>query len=126
MMSVLLLVGAWPSGIVNKGHSRWLPVAWLHPPKTGSSFGLTVMRHACTGIPSDSSVGCGPPISDLARIAEPLRERCAGGFTSLERVNGHSPANMSEDYGRLVTMFRDRRGIRTPSLPISSQVPSTT
>ena len=82
-----------------------LPIAWLHPPKTGSSFGLTVYRHACSGIPADADVGCHPPIFGLTR-RYPVLEHCHGGFTSPSRVDMHEPANLTQDYGRLLAMIR--------------------
>ena len=82
-----------------------LPVAWLHPPKTGSSFGLTVYRHACAHIPEDADVGCLPPIFGLTQPF-PIRQHCVGGFTSSYRVDMHHPSNLIEDYGRLLAMLR--------------------
>ena len=82
-----------------------LPVAWLHPPKTGSTFGLTVYRHACSDIPANATVGCLPPIAGLTRRF-PVAKHCAGGFTSARRVDLHPPSNPHEDHGRLLAMLR--------------------
>lgn len=91
----------------NLSHSSWhLPVAWMHAPKTGSSFGLTVYRHACKGIPVDITVGCGPPINALTRQF-PMRRYCRGGFISFQRIGGHRPLAMMEDYGHVLSMFRE-------------------
>ena len=87
-----------------------LPVAWLHPPKTGSSFGLTVYRHACAHIPEDADVGCLPPIFGLTQPF-PIRQHCVGGFTSSYRVDMHHPSNLIEDYGRFLAMLRAPEGV---------------
>jgi len=84
----------------------FLPIQWLHVPKTGSTFGLSAYVHACTRLPHNVSLsGDGIPIMDLT-VPYPPNKYCKGGFVNGTILDGHVPAQRSAR-GRLVSMFRN-------------------
>ena len=84
-------------------------IQWLHIPKTGSSFGTTLMRYGCPRIPEDAAADDGAPIVSLtARFPRGARRWCDKG-AFLGNLNGHEPVRYPEHRGHTVTLLRPPR-----------------
>uniref|UniRef100_A0A7S1EFJ6 Sulfotransferase domain-containing protein n=1 Tax=Hemiselmis andersenii TaxID=464988 RepID=A0A7S1EFJ6_HEMAN len=98
-------------------------IAWLHMPKTGTSFGRTLIHCACPAsshkLPVHDSQGR-EPFSLISQWAHPPwnrrgerpREACEGGFDPRHSLLFHEPlpAEVIQDpSSRVVALFRDPR-----------------
>lgn len=84
-------------------------IHWLHIPKTGTTFGTTVMHYGCPRIPPDAVADDGAPIVSLTdRFPRSNRRFCdAGAF--LGNLNGHEPVQYPQHRGKTVTLLREPR-----------------
>ena len=86
-----------------------LRLHWLHVPKTGTSFGTTIMHRGCPRIPTEATADDGAPIVRLTeRYPRRSRRWCDRG-AFLGNLNGHEPVRYPEHRGRTVTMIREPR-----------------
>ena len=82
---------------------------WLHIPKTGSSFGTTIMHRGCPRIHADAAADDGAPIVSLtSRYPRGARRWCDRG-AFLGNLNGHEAWRYAEHHGRSVALFRNPR-----------------
>ena len=84
-------------------------VHWLHIPKTGSSFGTTLMHRGCPRIPPSAAADDGAPIVSLSdRYRRSDRRWCDRG-AFLGNLNGHDAVRYPEHRGHTVALFREPR-----------------
>ena len=81
-------------------------LSWLHVPKAGSSFGLTIYRSGCPRIPADVYVDDGAPIVSLTERFPRRRRRWCNRDAFSGNLNGHEPLRYPQHRGRTIALFR--------------------
>lgn len=84
-------------------------VHWLHVPKTGSSFGTTLMHRGCPRIPTDAAADDGAPIVSLTTAYPRGQRRWCDRGAFLGNLNGHEPTRYPEHRFHTVALFRAPR-----------------
>lgn len=88
------------------------PLAWLHIPKTGTSFANTVYHYGCNGtmLPVTATVAPNEvPIRPL-QANWPIQQYCAGGF--YQDLNVHHRVYYATQFGNVVTMMREPSALK--------------
>lgn len=80
---------------------------WLHIPKTGTSFGTTIMHRGCPRIPATAAADDGPPILTLTSAYPRGRRRFCDKDAFLGNLNGHEPLHYPAFYRHTVAIFRE-------------------
>ena len=82
---------------------------WLHIPKTGTSFGTTLMHRGCPRIPEIAGADDGAPIVSLTeRYPRSDRRWCDRG-AFLGNLNGHEPVRYPMHRGHTAALLRRPR-----------------
>ena len=85
------------------------PLAWLHIPKTGTSFANTIYHYGCGDtLPPMASVDANaPPITPLTQKWPP-QSFCPGSFVAGgTKLAFHPAPSFPDEFGHVVTMLRD-------------------
>jgi hypothetical protein len=91
-------------------------IRWVHIPKTGTTFGNTVLHTMCQPMPDEAGFGeeatTDPfevPFQQMIRkYGYGILKQCdENGLLDTNSIRGHMPASYSRDEGYLVSMFRE-------------------
>lgn len=82
---------------------------WLHIPKTGSSFGTTVVHRGCPRIPVDAAADDGAPIVSLTERYGRANRRWCDRNAFLGNLNGHEPVRYPTHQGHTIAILRNPR-----------------